>query len=254
VAVEVLEVDGRPGRRPQAGLVVAVALVLAALLGGFLLVQRTRAQVFTPEEVRHALAASVPNRLAPFPLPAPGLPGPSQPVVAPDQCRPLLLRPWLVDAWPADAVSGSQTGAPGVDSYPSSEAVAFTTRGPAEAERIFTEARSALESRACDRATVSPAAPARRPFTVTVEQQRRDPARDGACAVLSYVATASPAQPGSPESVTTELLRYGNTISLLVQLSEDDALIFAGSYIQKDGERPALTTLCRELQGISAAR
>jgi hypothetical protein len=252
VAVEVLEVDGGPSRRSRVGLVVAV--VLAALIGGSLVVQRARAQVFTPEEVRHALAASVPNRLAPTPLPVPELPGPAQPVVAPDQCRPLLLRPWLVDAWPAGAVSGSQTGAPGVDSYPSSEAVSFTTPRPAEAERIFTEARSALRSRACDRATVWPAAPAGRPFTVTVEQQPRDPARDGACAVLSYVATASPAQPGSPESVTTELLQYGNTISLLVQLSEDDALIFAGSYIQKDGERPALTTLCRELHDVSAAR
>jgi hypothetical protein len=236
------------------GLAVAAAVVLAAVLGGFVVVQRSRAELFTPEEVRQALAASVPNRLAPFPLASPDPTEGAQPVVTPDRCRSLLLRPWLANAWPTGVVSGSQTGAPGVDSYPSSEAFAFTTRRAADAERLFVDARSALESHACDEGTVQPVGAAGGAFTVTVEPQPRKAEPDGSCELLSYVTTASPPQLGSPETVTTELLQYGNTLSLLVQLSEEDVLIFAGSYLEKDGERPTLTALCRQLQSIGARR
>jgi hypothetical protein len=253
VVVEVLELDDTASRRSRAGLPVAAVLVLAAVLGGFVVVQRSGAERFTPEEVRQALAASVPNRLAPFPLAAPDPTEGTQPVVTPDRCRSLLLRPWLADAWPPGAVSGFQTGAPGVDSYPSTEAFAFTTRRAADAEGLFADARSALESHACDEGSVQPVGRAGA-FTVTVQQQARATAPDGSCALLSYVTTASPPQLGSPESVTTELLQYGNTISLLVQLSEEDAVIFAGSYLEKDGERPSLTALCGELQSIGAGR
>jgi hypothetical protein len=254
VAVEVLELDGRVSRRSRASLALAAVLVLAAVLGGFVVVQRSRAELFTPQEVRQALAASVANRLAPFPLAAPDPAEGTQPVVTPDQCRSLLLRPWLADAWPTGALSGTQTGAPGVDSYPSSEVFAFTTRRAADAERLFADARSALESHACDGATVQPTGPAGGAFTVTVEPQPRQAAPGDSCAVLSYVTTASSPQPGRPESVTTELLQYANTISLLVQLSEQDVVIFAGSYLGKDGERPTLTALCGELQRIRASR
>jgi hypothetical protein len=135
-----------------------------------------------------------------------------------------------------------------VDSYPSSEAFTFTTRRPADAERLFADSRSALASHTCDRARVEPGDPTGQGFRVSLRPEPRDPAEDGACALLSYVAAASPPQLGSPESVTVELLQYGDTISLLVQLSERDVLIFAGSYLSKDRERPSLTTLCGELQ------
>jgi hypothetical protein len=253
VAVELLELDRRPSRTSRVALTVATALVLAGVLTGLLLVQRNQAQLFTPEEVRRALAASYPDRLAPFPLREPPSRDARPARAAPASCSSLLLRPWLLDAWPRGAVSGAETGAPGVDSYPSSEAFIFTTRTTAEARQLFEESQAALGSRACDRASVQPPAPGPAPFTVAVHQQAPEAAPDG-CSLLSFQATASPPQPGSPESVTAELLQIGNTISLLVQLSEDDVLIFAGSYLEKDEERPALTTLCHELQRTRPSR
>ena len=254
MAAEVLELDGRGSRRFGAGLALTLALVLAAVLTGYGLTQRAQRQLVTAATARQALAASFPDRLAPVPLTPPESAKSTGPTVLPDECRTLLLRPWLAGAWPTGAVSGFRTGAPGVDSYPSSEVFTFTTRRTAEAERLFADARSALASHVCDRAAVRPAGPTGRAFTVTVERQGADPVREGPCALLSYVATASPPQLGSPESVTTELLQYGNTVSVLVQLSEADVLVFAGSYIHKDRERPALTTVCRELERLGAGR
>jgi hypothetical protein len=253
VPVEVLELDSRPRRRSRAASTLATLLVLAGVLTGFLLLQRHRAQLFTAEEVRQALAASYPDRTAPFGRGAPPAENARPAPVTPASCSTLLLRPWLVDAWPRGAVSGSETGAPGLDSYPGSEAFAFTTRSTAEARRLFEGSRSALVTHACDRVSVRPAARGRAPFTVAVQQQAPEGTAEGGCSLLSYSATASPPQPGSPESVTTELLQVGNTVSLLVQLSEDDVLIFAGSYLEKDAGRPTLTTLCRELQRSRAA-
>jgi hypothetical protein len=254
VAAEVLELDGRASRRSRAGLAVALALVLAAVLAGYVLTQRGQRQLVSAETARQALAASFPERVAPVPLTPPGSPEGTGPTVLPGQCRPLLLRPWLPGAWLPGAVSGFRTGAPGVDSYPSSEVFTFTTRRTSDAERLFADLRSALTSHVCDRATVQPSDPTDRPFSVTVEQQSPDSAPDRPCALLSYVATASPPQLGSPESVTTEVLQYGNTVSLLVQLSEADVVVFAGSYLHKDRERPTLTTVCRELERLGAGR
>jgi hypothetical protein len=145
-------------------------------------------------------------------------------------------------------------GSPGLDSYPSSEAFLFTTRSTAEAGRLFAGARSVLTAHSCDLASVQPAAGAAPAFTVMVQPQPSDPNGDGRCSLLSYTATASPPQPGSPERVSAELLQFGNTLSLLVQLSEDDVRIFAGSYLDKDAERPTLASLCGQLETLRTAR
>lgn len=251
MAVEVLELESSPTRRFRAALVLAAVLLLAGAATGLVVAHRARADVFSPEEARHALGTSYPDRSAPRPLSAPPPEDTAAPWVAPPDCRTLLLRPWLPDAWPTGARSGAAMGAPGVDSYPSSEAFIFTMRSAADASRLFAEARSALASDSCHVAIVQPAR-AGAAFTVTVHQQHPDAGGDGRCSLLSYAATASPPQPGSPERVTAELLRVGNTITLLVQLSEDDVRIFAGSYLDKDAERPALVGLCRQLETIRA--
>src|SRR4051794_7473912 len=232
----------------------AMVLVVAGAATGLVVARRARADVFTPEEARHALGDSYPDRSAPRPLSAPPPDDGEAPLVAPPGCRSLLLRPWLPDAWPTGAQSGAEMGSPGVDSYPSSEAFIFTTGSTAEASRLFAGARSALAAHSCDPVSVQPAGAAAPTFTVTVQLQHSDAVEDGRCSLLSYAATASPPQPGSPEHVTAELLQLGNTIGLLVQLSKDDVRIFAGSYLDKDAERPTLASLCGQLETLRAAR